>query len=54
NNKLKEKYNYNFGELNNTPIYTRENSTKSECGEITRELAEFAEEHTPEKTIPKK
>ncbi len=51
NNLLKEKYRYNAsGELGNAPIHTAENCRYCDCGEITRDLAEFAEEQkSPDK-----
>lgn len=53
NNTLKEKVKYRVGDLGYAPIHTAENCSNCKCGEITRELVEFAEEHTPEKIIKK-
>jgi hypothetical protein len=51
NNILKTKAKYRASEPLLTPINTRENCIDCACGEISRELAEFADEHTPEKTV---
>ncbi|MEG6615595.1 hypothetical protein V6C27_04025 [Peptococcaceae bacterium 1198_IL3148] len=50
-NLLKGKHKYRVGEPLISPINTAENCANCECGEISRELTEFAAEHTPEKTI---
>ncbi|WP_031513988.1 hypothetical protein [Desulfofalx alkaliphila] len=50
NNLLKEKYRYQAGgELGGSPINTSEEYGSCECGELTREIADFAQKHDPNK-----
>lgn len=54
NNTLKQKAKYRAAEAMASPINTSESCAGCQCGEAAANLAEFAEEHSPAKTITKK
>lgn len=53
NNIIKGKAKYKPSEPFASPINTAENCARCPCGENSQHLAEFAAEHTPNKTYKK-